>query len=431
MQANPDRDLYMDATKPDAFAIAAAFILTILFHISLYYAVPAEFEHIKSKQKPEELKLEILPPKINKKRPEYIEANPYANQLVPQSDSPESFTNQRAADELPDPTSKSKKPYVEGEIKDGNKIVSGTSSETDAMSPESVMDTLKRPLEQQSAHAEPQEPQNQSRPQTAPQEPQELQQPSAPENSQSEAQNAKKSDGGKPGDEISDAGKSEKSATSDSASLQIIKAEKTQTPSKDTIKAAEKMSDKISDGKAEKPSADSRPQPQKKKPKETPRPKEQKAPPATPKDSAVPEMPKELPKPKKRPMLSMKIPAGPLADNRVRASMQGTLAVDSRFSEFGAYQQRMIEAISRQWNLIASNYDLATAVGTSVIVEFYLNVHGDLVRLKVIFSNSTNTATALCQQCILTTAPYGEWTEEMVNVLGAQDQPVRITFHYR
>ena len=109
----------MDATKPDAFAIAAAFILTILFHISLYYAVPAEFEHIKSKQKPEELKLEILPPKINKKRPEYIEANPYANQLVPQSDSPESFTNQRAADELPDPTSKSKKPYVEGEIKDG------------------------------------------------------------------------------------------------------------------------------------------------------------------------------------------------------------------------------------------------------------------------------------------------------------------------
>ena len=153
----------MDAAKPDALAIAAAFILSILFHLGIYYAVPAEFEHIKDRRKNDELKLEILPPKITKKLPEYVEANPYANQLEPQPDSPESFTNQRAADELPEPTSKSKKPYVEGEIKDGNKIVSGTSSETDAMSPESVLDTLKRPLEQQSAHAETPEPQ--SRPQ--------------------------------------------------------------------------------------------------------------------------------------------------------------------------------------------------------------------------------------------------------------------------
>lgn len=231
--------------------------------------------------------------------------------------------------------------------------------------------------------------------------------------------------------EKSGAKEPEKNETSEGASLQIIKAEKTQAPAKDSIKQAEKTSDKNSDGRSETPFQDSQRKPAQNKPQDAPPAKEQNESTKTAQDQAVPEMPKELPKPKRRPMLSMKIPAGPLADNRVRASMQGTLAVDSRFSEFGAYQQRMIEAISRQWNLIASNYDLATAVGTSVIVEFYLNVHGDLVRLKVAFSNSTNTATALCQQCILTTAPYGEWTEEMVNVFGAQDQPVRITFHYR
>ena len=298
--------------------------------------------------------------------------------------------------------------------------MSGSSSETDAMSPGSVLDTLKRPLEQQSAHAETQEPQ--SRPQESThQDSNGPKQAAQQENKQTETQNMEKSG----------AKESEKNETSEGASLQIIKAEKTQAPAKDSIKQAEKTSDKNSDGRSETPFQDSQRKPAQNKPQDAPPAKEQNESTKTAQDQAVPEMPKELPKPKRRPMLSMKIPAGPLADNRVRASMQGTLAVDSRFSEFGAYQQRMIEAISRQWNLIASNYDLATAVGTSVIVEFYLNVHGDLVRLKVAFSNSTNTATALCQQCILTTAPYGEWTEEMVNVFGAQDQPVRITFHYR
>ncbi len=127
----------------------------------------------------------------------------------------------------------------------------------------------------------------------------------------------------------------------------------------------------------------------------------------------------------------MKIPAGPLADNPTHASARGTVACDSRFSEFGAYQQRMIEAISRQWNLLASKYDLGTAVGTIVVAEYYLNSLGELTKFNIVFSNSTNTGSGLCEQSILTTAPYGEWTREMVAAFGNQEQSVRITFHYR
>jgi len=127
----------------------------------------------------------------------------------------------------------------------------------------------------------------------------------------------------------------------------------------------------------------------------------------------------------------MRVPAGPLADNRSRASNQGTIAVDSRFSEFGAYQQRMIEAISRQWNLLGSQYDLNTAVNTMVVIEYSLDKSGNLVSISVLYSNSTNTGRGLCEQSILTTAPYGEWTREMISVLGDSNQDVRITFHYR
>ena len=91
----------------------------------------------------------------------------------------------------------------------------------------------------------------------------------------------------------------------------------------------------------------------------------------------------------------------------------------------------MLEAISRQWNLLASKYDLGTAVGTMVIIEYYLNTMGELSKFKILHTTSTNTGTGLCEQSILTTAPYGEWTQEMVNTFGGQDQSVRITFHYR
>ena len=106
--------------------IAAALFL----HALVYFAAPDRFaEYETATRGGDELKLEILPPEISKRPPEFVEANPFANTEKPDSpDAPDSFTDQRASDIIPDPSSKSKMPYVEGEIKDGKKIVEGTSS---------------------------------------------------------------------------------------------------------------------------------------------------------------------------------------------------------------------------------------------------------------------------------------------------------------
>ena len=66
-----------------------------------------------------------------------------------------------------------------------------------------------------------------------------------------------------------------------------------------------------------------------------------------------------------------------------------------------------------------------------VVIEYSLDKSGNLVSISVLYSNSTNTGRGLCEQSILTTAPYGEWTREMISVLGDSNQDVRITFHYR
>lgn len=146
MRDEQNRDFYYNANKTDFAAAATALFITVFFHLGIFYALPDEFSHAKPDEKQEELQIEILPPKIENRKPEFIEANPFGNNDKPLNpNAPESFKDQRAADELPDPASKSKRPYVEGETKDSQKIVSGTSSETDNLSPNQVLQTLERP----------------------------------------------------------------------------------------------------------------------------------------------------------------------------------------------------------------------------------------------------------------------------------------------
>lgn len=407
-------DIYESGRAEDKIAALSGIAAALLLHALVYFAAPDRFaEYETATRRGDELKLEILPPEISKRPPEFVEANPFANTEKPDSpDAPDSFTDQRASDIIPDPSSKSKMPYVEGEIKDGKKIVEGTSSPEDILNPQQPFQTLQRPLEQPARVSE--------FPKPIP-----AVSTTEGESGADSAEKSSQSEGTKIGAEGEKDGLPKSETSGEKNALPTDKPDDTSladekfVPSgggEQTINTASAPPKKsAADGGAETAENGSRIPAQ-----EQPQP----APDTPPTDES-------LPAPKPRPYLSMRIPAGPLADNRSRASNQGTIAVDSRFSEFGAYQQRMIEAISRQWNLLGSQYDLNTAVNTMVVIEYSLDKSGNLVSISVLYSNSTNTGRGLCEQSILTTAPYGEWTREMISVLGDSNQDVRITFHYR
>lgn len=415
-RASAEIDIYESGSAADRAAVAAGISAALLLHLAAYYLTPDQFaEFSPPAGAPEELKLEILPPQISRKLPDFVEANPLANTQKPASaDAPESFTDQRAADMITDPSSKSKMPYVEGEIKDGKKIVSGASSPEDILNPQQPFETLQRPLEQPARVSE--FPKTEPGPSAArpagsespaadagagaaaPAKPAEGL-PKSAGDGESPASIPENSDARRPSDRIPDGSEGEPAGRAPEGSPKNLPADGAPKTPADGAAPGASGGTRIS--------ADPRPAP------------------------GAPTADEALPSPKPRPYLSMRIPAGPLADNRTRASMQGTIAVDSRFSEFGAYQQRMIEAISRQWNLLGSQYDLNTAVNTTVIIEYSIDRTGALASISVLYSNSTNTGRGLCEQSILTTAPYGEWTGEMVSALGGQNQDVRITFHYR
>lgn len=407
-------DIYESGRAEDKIAALSGIAAALFLHALVYFAAPDRFaEYETATRGGDELKLEILPPEISKRPPEFVEANPFANTEKPDSpDAPDSFTDQRASDIIPDPSSKSKMPYVEGEIKDGKKIVEGTSSPEDILNPQQPFQTLQRPLEQPARVSE--------FPKPVP-----AVSSTEGESGADSAEKSSQSEGTKIGAEGEKDGLPKSETSGEKNALPTDKPDDTSLADEkfapsgggeqtiNTSSAPPKKS--AADGGAEAAENGSRIPAQ-----EQPQP----APDTPPTDES-------LPAPKPRPYLSMRIPAGPLADNRSRASNQGTIAVDSRFSEFGAYQQRMIEAISRQWNLLGSQYDLNTAVNTMVVIEYSLDKSGNLVSISVLYSNSTNTGRGLCEQSILTTAPYGEWTREMISVLGDSNQDVRITFHYR
>jgi len=143
------------------------------------------------------------------------------------------------------------------------------------------------------------------------------------------------------------------------------------------------------------------------------------------------DVPEGVPLPQARPRLQVKAPPAPLALTRGRASQMGTLAVDARFSEYGQYTQRMMEAISAQWTQLGRTFDYRTRdIGTRVQVRFLLDPEGHVSELKVIETSASRPATLLVTDAILSRAPYGKWTEQMLAEL-PEKQELTITFHYR
>lgn len=135
--------------------------------------------------------------------------------------------------------------------------------------------------------------------------------------------------------------------------------------------------------------------------------------------------------PRPRPVLQPRISAGPLRHQAAAASRRGVVAIDSKFSEFGAYQQRMVEAISAQWYLLArQSRAIDSEYGTQVVLRFKMSDQGIVSDTEVRFTNASAAATLLCINAVESRSPFGLWNSQMQRVLG-KEQTITFTFYYR
>jgi outer membrane biosynthesis protein TonB len=159
------------------------------------------------------------------------------------------------------------------------------------------------------------------------------------------------------------------------------------------------------------------------------------APPPGPGKAAARPVPKAAPAPTptdpERPRAS--IPsgtAGLLLRNSVGVNRAGAVAIDARFSQYGDYTQRMLEAIQSSWWSIIERSQFEGVNRGRVTVRFRLHRDGTVTDATILSNEVTRVMSLACKDAVMAPAPYDAWRADMVALYGESDI-VTINFYYR
>jgi hypothetical protein len=159
------------------------------------------------------------------------------------------------------------------------------------------------------------------------------------------------------------------------------------------------------------------------------------APPPGPGKAAARPVPKAAPAPTpadpERPRAS--IPsgtAGLLLRNSVGVNRAGAVAIDARFSQYGDYTQRMLEAIQSSWWSIIERSQFEGVTRGRVTVSFRLHRDGTVTDATILSNEVTRVMSLACKDAVMAPAPYDIWRADMVALYGESDM-VTINFYYR
>ncbi|MFI5356164.1 MAG: hypothetical protein ACHQ4G_02390 [Opitutales bacterium] len=149
-------------------------------------------------------------------------------------------------------------------------------------------------------------------------------------------------------------------------------------------------------------------------------------------ENATSDTPKINPlRPQPRPSLdTMRARPAIFTENKFGTTNIGPTAVDSRWSNYGQYLQQLIETVQFQWERILIQSRVSPTSGTHVSVKFVLNKKGEVDKIVAVEATAGEQAQRACVSAISARAPYGEWTDDMVAMLG-DSQEMTFTFYYQ
>jgi hypothetical protein len=116
-------------------------------------------------------------------------------------------------------------------------------------------------------------------------------------------------------------------------------------------------------------------------------------------------------------------------DNQFGTSNIGAVAFSAKWNSYGAYLHKMLEAIQIQWDRILIDSHTEPPSGTYVTVKFTLDSKGRITDISDVENTSSEQGKQSCLSAITITAPYGDWSDDMIAVLG-QSQEITIQFYY-
>src|SRR5579884_2406402 len=109
-------------------------------------------------------------------------------------------------------------------------------------------------------------------------------------------------------------------------------------------------------------------------------------------------------------------------ENPVGTIKTGENAWDARWSNYGQYLQQLINTVQAEWDHILSNSGIYPVSGTHVVVTFRLNSKGNITEIVKVDGNAGDLGQRYCVSAITDRAPYGAWTDDMIAMLGNDQQ---------
>lgn len=136
-------------------------------------------------------------------------------------------------------------------------------------------------------------------------------------------------------------------------------------------------------------------------------------------------------RPRARPMIvkQQQVRPGILAENKFGTKNIGPTAVNAKFSEYGLYLQRLVEAVQLKFDELAGNAKAYPPTGTYVVVKFILTPQGTVARISGVDKHTTDIGAQIAVTSITERAPYGEWPDDMKAALNEEEELI-FTFHY-
>jgi hypothetical protein len=105
------------------------------------------------------------------------------------------------------------------------------------------------------------------------------------------------------------------------------------------------------------------------------------------------------------------------------------VAYSPKWSKYGKYLHEMMGKLQIQWDQVLIDGRLEPPLGTFVTVKFTMDLHGKITEIMGGENTSGESGKQSCMTAITMAAPYGDWTDEMIDVLG-KSQELTFRFYY-
>lgn len=120
----------------------------------------------------------------------------------------------------------------------------------------------------------------------------------------------------------------------------------------------------------------------------------------------------------------------PTIRNEFGSKNIGAVSYSAKWSTYGEYLQQLIDAVQVQWERLILRSAFYPTSGSTVRVVFKIDDSGLISEIVKVDGTGGELAQRLCVSAITERAPYGEWSEDMIALLG-KEQELTFTFHYQ